>query len=157
MGVQLSWVTLHVGLGTFNPIKTEWATDHRMHEERYEISEDTMRAIQAAKKAGRKVIAVGTTTSSGPGIGRFHLVDRSEAGSADQAEDRYFYLPTLSIRTDRWINHQLSLTSEQPHDAGFSIQLSWKPGGHPDSQGPLRRSRQERYRFFSFGDAMMIL
>ena len=61
-GVQVCFLTLHVGLGTFAPVKAETLAAHTMHEERYEMSEETARAINAAKAAGRRVIAVGTTT-----------------------------------------------------------------------------------------------
>ena len=61
-GVQVCFLTLHVGLGTFAPVKAETIAAHTMHEERYELSEETARAINEAKSAGRRVIAVGTTT-----------------------------------------------------------------------------------------------
>ena len=61
-GVQICFLTLHVGLGTFAPVKAETIAAHTMHEERYELGEETARAINEAKSAGRRVIAVGTTT-----------------------------------------------------------------------------------------------
>lgn len=61
-GIQVCFITLHVGLGTFSPVKTETITAHVMHDERYEISEPAARVINAAKAAGRRVIAIGTTT-----------------------------------------------------------------------------------------------
>src|SRR5664279_4728047 len=60
--VQTCFLTLHVGLGTFAPVKAETLTAHTMHEERYELSQKTARALNEAKAAGRRVIAVGTTT-----------------------------------------------------------------------------------------------
>ena len=62
-GVQVCFLTLHVGLGTFAPVKAETIAAHTMHEERYELGEETARAIDEAKAAGRRVIAVGTTTT----------------------------------------------------------------------------------------------
>ena len=62
-GVQICFLTLHVGLGTFAPVKAETIAAHTMHEERYELGEETARAINEAKSAGRRVIAVGTTTA----------------------------------------------------------------------------------------------
>ena len=62
LGVQICFVTLHVGAGTFAPVKADFLTDHRMHEERYEISEETARVIAAGKHQGARIIAVGTTT-----------------------------------------------------------------------------------------------
>ena len=61
-GVKICFVTLHVGPGTFLPVKTETLAAHKMHEERFEIGEETVRAVNEAKTAGRRVIAVGTTT-----------------------------------------------------------------------------------------------
>jgi S-adenosylmethionine:tRNA ribosyltransferase-isomerase len=61
-GVQVCFVTLHVGPGTFLPVKTGVLAGHRMHEERFELGEETARAANAAKAAGRRVLAVGTTT-----------------------------------------------------------------------------------------------
>ena len=60
-GVQVCFLTLHVGVGTFAPVKAETIAAHTMHEERYELSEETARIINAAKREGRRVIAVGTT------------------------------------------------------------------------------------------------
>ena len=61
-GVQVFFVTLHVGPGTFLPVKTGVLTGHRIHEERFELGEETAHAVNAAKAAGRRVLAVGTTT-----------------------------------------------------------------------------------------------
>jgi S-adenosylmethionine:tRNA ribosyltransferase-isomerase len=61
-GAQVFFVTLHVGPGTFLPVKTGMLAGHRMHEERFELGEETARAVNAAKAAGRRVLAVGTTT-----------------------------------------------------------------------------------------------
>lgn len=61
-GVQVCFLTLHVGLGTFAPVKAETLAAHMMHEERYELSQETARIINLAKEEGRRVIAVGTTT-----------------------------------------------------------------------------------------------
>ena len=61
-GVKICFVTLHVGLGTFAPVKTETLAEHKMHEERFEVGEETVRAVNEAKKSGHRVIAVGTTS-----------------------------------------------------------------------------------------------
>ncbi len=62
LGVEICFVTLHVGLGTFAPVKAESLSGHTMHEERYEVGLETAQLINEAKAAGRRVIAVGTTT-----------------------------------------------------------------------------------------------
>src|SRR6185312_11858129 len=61
-GVKICFVTLHVGLGTFLPVKAENLSEHKMHEERFELGEETVGAISEAKNSGNRVIAVGTTT-----------------------------------------------------------------------------------------------
>src|SRR6266568_3630792 len=61
-GLHVCFLTLHVGLGTFAPVKAESLAAHKMHEERYELSEETVRTINEAKREGRRIIAVGTTT-----------------------------------------------------------------------------------------------
>src|SRR5882724_5672310 len=61
-GVQICFVTLHVGLGTFASVKTETLAEHKMHEERYDLGEETARTINDARRAGRRIIAVGTTS-----------------------------------------------------------------------------------------------
>ncbi|MGB4586441.1 MAG: tRNA preQ1(34) S-adenosylmethionine ribosyltransferase-isomerase QueA, partial [Rectinemataceae bacterium] len=61
-GIDIEWVTLHVGLGTFLPVRVDEVERHRMHEEWYTVSEKTAAAVNAAKKEGRKVLAVGTTS-----------------------------------------------------------------------------------------------
>ena len=60
--MQICFVTLHVGPGTFLPVKTETLAAHKMHEERFEVGEETVRIVNEAKSSGRRVIAVGTTT-----------------------------------------------------------------------------------------------
>src|SRR5205823_5205312 len=61
-GVRVCFLTLHVGLGTFAPVKTETLAVHRMHEERFDLNEETARTINNAKRSGHRIIAVGTTT-----------------------------------------------------------------------------------------------
>ncbi len=155
-GVQLSWVTLHVGLGTFNPIKTEWATDHRMHEERYEISEDTMRAIQAAKKAGRRVIAVGTTSLRVlESVASIWSTDQP-ARPIKQKTDIFIYPPYRFGLTDGLItNFHLPQSSLMMLVSAFSSPGSLE--GIQILKDLYAEAVKERYRFFSFGDAMMIL
>ena len=62
LGVHLAYVTLHVGLGTFNPVKAEWVKDHRMHQEKFQVSEQTLHLIRQTRETGGKITAVGTTS-----------------------------------------------------------------------------------------------
>ena len=61
-GIEIAEITLHVGLGTFQPVREEVVEEHKLHREWYEISEDAADRIQSARDAGRRVVAVGTTT-----------------------------------------------------------------------------------------------
>jgi S-adenosylmethionine:tRNA ribosyltransferase-isomerase len=146
-GVALCSITLHVGLGTFRPVKVDNVEEHRMHGEYYSINQETALAIQKAKKAGGRVVAVGTTTTrtleavmqqhgelaacSGwtdifiyPGF-RFQIVD---------ALITNFHLPRSTL---------LMLVSAF---AGKDLVLQ-----------AYETAIKEEYRFFSFGDAMLIL
>ena len=68
-GVEVAFLTLHVGAGTFQPVRTEQVESHVMEEEEYEIPEDVAQRINAAKHEGRKIIAVGTTNNQSLGVG----------------------------------------------------------------------------------------
>ncbi len=145
-GVDVRRVTLEVGVATFQPVRVERVEDHRMLEERYEVSPSAARAINAAKAEGRPVVAVGTTvvrtleSAAGeggvrPGKGATSLFIRP--GYEFKAVDRLltnFHLPKSTL---------LMLVSAF---AGTDLVLS-----------AYREAVRERYRFFSYGDCMLIL
>lgn len=145
-GVTVVPVTLHVGIGTFRPVKEEDITKHPMHSEFYEISEENAKLIEDAKNEGRRIIAVGTTSCrtlesafdengklnslSGdtnifiyPGY-RFHIVDGLITN---------FHLPESTL-----------------------IMLVSALLGYENTMDAYRHAVEEKYRFFSFGDAMFI-
>ena len=156
-GVEVGFLTLHVGLGTFAPVKAETIGAHTMHEERYELSEETARAINEAKSAGRRVIAVGTTTlrvletlaaqaahtppatvAAGAGKTRIFIHPSYDFKIADALLTN-FHLPRSTL---------LMLVSAfaAPNDTrGRDLILS-----------AYAAAIRERYRFFSYGDAMLI-
>ena len=93
-GVKICFVTLHIGPGTFAPVKTETLAAHKMHEERFELGEETVHAVNEAKSAGRRVFAVGTTT--------VRVLESIAAGKQRktqclQGSDAHFYLSAVSI------------------------------------------------------------
>jgi S-adenosylmethionine:tRNA ribosyltransferase-isomerase len=156
-GVQIAFLTLHVGLGTFAPVKAETIAAHIMHDERYELNEETARAINEAKSAGRRVIAVGTTTlrvletlgaqSAHPppatvaaGAGKTHIFIHSPYNfRIVDALLTNFHLPRSTL---------LMLVSAfaAPNDTrGRDVILS-----------TYAAAIRDRYRFFSYGDAMLI-
>ena len=164
-GVQVCFVTLHVGLGTFAPVKAANLAAHPMHEERYELSEETARAVNEAKSAGRRIIAVGTTTvrvlesvaaqvadSSGvPGHAPPALV-RAGAGRT-----RIFIHPPYDFRVaDALVtNFHLPRSTLLMLVSAFAAPNSTR--GREVLLSAYAEAIRERYRFFSYGDAMLML
>jgi len=137
---QKTYVTLHTGYGTFAPVRTERITDHKMHSEQYEISEEAIKAVRAAKAGGGRVIAVGTTSAR-------LLESASEAGKG--ITDLFIY-PGYKFKTvDTLITnfHLPKSTLMMLVSAFAGIDLIRKA---------YTEAIKERYRFFSFGDAMLI-
>lgn len=146
-GVDIVPVTLHVGLGTFRPVKEENVLDHHMHEEWYSVSEDAAERINAARESGHRVICVGTTScrtieSAAGEDGRIR------AGSGDT---RLFIYPGYQFKvTDRLItNFHLPEST--------LLMLVSALAGREHILAAYEEAVRERYRFFSFGDAMIIL
>ena len=146
-GVAIARVTLHVGLGTFRPVKTEHVEEHVMHSEHYEVPVQTADAINSARAAGGRVVAVGTTTvrtlessvdADGrvmPGTGWTGIfIYPGYVFRAVDAVVTNFHLPksTLIMMVSAFAGHEFVLDA-------------------------YRRAVEEKYRFFSFGDAMLIL
>ena len=155
-GVQIQFVTLHVGLGTFSPVKTENLSDHVMHEERFELPAATASAISTAKREGRRVIAVGTTT--------VRVLETAAALSALNSQ-----LSTLRSRTRIFIHPPFQFRLVDALLTNFHLPQSTllmlvsafaSPGelrGREFMLATYAEAVRERYRFFSYGDAMLIL
>jgi S-adenosylmethionine:tRNA ribosyltransferase-isomerase len=140
-GVESAYVTLHVGAGTFQPVRVKSLAEHRMHGERYEIPDKTAAAIEAARKRGGKIIAVGTTT--------VRCLEAS-GGGAGSGETDLFITPGFAFRVvDRLVtNFHLPKSTLLVLVSAFA------------EIGPVRRAYrhavEKRYRFFSYGDAMLV-
>ncbi len=145
MGVQIAWLTLHVGAGTFQPVRVNNIAEHRMHSESYEIPDATVQAIAAARAAGRAVIAVGTTSLRALESAAREGVLRASAGETD-----LFITPGYVFRVvDRLItNFHLPRSTLLMLVAAFA--------GLEPARAAYRHAISERYRFFSYGDAMLI-
>lgn len=147
MGVLLEAVTLNVGLGTFRPVKEETVEAHVMHEEYFEISEETARAITQVRKEGGRLFAVGTTVvrcleSSSTEDGRV-IPFRGETGL-------FIYPPYRFKVVDRMItNFHLPKSTLLMLVAAFA--------GKENVLNAYEEAVALRYRFFSFGDAMLII
>jgi S-adenosylmethionine:tRNA ribosyltransferase-isomerase len=164
-GVQVCFVTLHVGLGTFAPVKAETPTAHTMHEERYELSEQTAHAINEAKSAGRRVIAVGTTTvrvleTLAAGTDHPSPVPRGQAQAtvvAGAGKTRIFIYPPYDFKIVDGLltNFHLPRSTLLMLVSAFAAPNSAR--GRDWILSAYTEAIRERYRFFSYGDAMLIL
>src|SRR5437867_7409514 len=145
-GVEFAWVTLHVGAGTFQPVRVKDLAKHRMHGERYEIPAATVAAIEAARKRRGKIVAVGTTTvrcleASAYGLG---------TPVAGAAEADLFITPGFKFQVvDRLItNFHLPRSTLLVLVSAFT--------GIDRVRRAYSHAVKQRYRFYSYGDAMPV-
>ncbi|MFS0554439.1 tRNA preQ1(34) S-adenosylmethionine ribosyltransferase-isomerase QueA [Brevibacillus sp. 179-C9.3 HS] len=147
-GVQLAYVTLHVGLGTFRPVAADSVEEHVMHAEYYEIPEETAELVNRAKAEGRRVIAVGTTSCR-----TLETVGRANGGKlvATSGWTDIFIYPgyTFSILDGLLTNFHLPKST--------LVMLVSALAGQEHVMRAYKTAVEEEYRFFSFGDAMLIL
>ncbi|MCF7848267.1 MAG: tRNA preQ1(34) S-adenosylmethionine ribosyltransferase-isomerase QueA [Kiritimatiellales bacterium] len=153
-GVKTAELTLHVGLGTFRPVSTDDITDHAMHHERYEVSAEAAHTICAAKQAGGRVVAVGSTSvrtletlgADFPTIGkRFSTI-----GKADGSTNIFIYPPyEFKVADTILTNFHLPKSTLLMMMSAFA--------GRERMLHAYEVAVQEKYRFFSYGDCMLIL
>ncbi len=141
-GVERANVTLHVGAGTFQPVKVERLQDHVMHSEWYEVPEATQQAIAACKARGGRVLAVGTTT-----LRTLESWARSGQGRGDTD---IFITPGFEFR----VVDLLSTNFHLPKSTLMMLISAF--AGHAHVMALYRHAIAERYRFFSYGDAMLL-
>ncbi len=141
-GVQRASVTLHVGAGTFQPVKTETIAEHRMHSERYAVPQATMQAIAACRQRGGRVVAVGTTT--------VRTLESWAATGQAAGDTAIFITPGFEWKVvDRLItNFHLPKSTLMMLVSAFA--------GHAHIMALYRHAIAQRYRFFSYGDAMLL-
>jgi S-adenosylmethionine:tRNA ribosyltransferase-isomerase len=153
-GVKICFVTLHVGLGTFLPVKSESLSAHKMHEERFEIGDETVRAVNEAKTDGRRVIAVGTTTARA-----LESVAAQNAGKLNVhgGKTSIFIHPPFDFKiVDALLtNFHLPCSTLLMLVSAFASPT--KIRGREMILSAYAEAIRERYRFFSYGDAMLIL
>jgi S-adenosylmethionine:tRNA ribosyltransferase-isomerase len=146
-GVDIARVTLHVGLGTFRPVKVDEITDHHMHSEFFQIEEEAAEKINRAKDAGKKVICVGTTSCR----------------TVESAADETGHLKACSGWTEIFIypGYQFkvldSLITNFHLPESTLIMLVSALYGYEKTMHAYEVAVAEKYRFFSFGDAMLIV
>ncbi len=145
-GVEIKYVTLNVGLGTFRPVKCENVLEHKMHSEAFEISEDTARAVTKAKKEGRKIIAVGTTT-----VRTLETAYKQfgEVKACHSASELFIYPPYEFKVVDNLI------TNFHLPKSTLLILVSALAGKDFIFEA-YREAIAQKYRFYSYGDCMYI-
>jgi S-adenosylmethionine:tRNA ribosyltransferase-isomerase len=141
-GVQRANVTLHVGAGTFQPVKTENIAEHTMHAERYEVPEATQRAIADCKARGGRVVAVGTTTVR-------TLESWAKSGEAS-GDTRIFITPGFAFA-----HVDLLITNFHLPKSTLMMLVS-ALAGYERVMALYAHAIAQRYRFFSYGDAMLL-
>ena len=151
-GIEIAEITLHVGLGTFQPVRVEKVEDHKLHREWYEIPAEAAQAINRAKAEKRRVVAVGTTTirtlEYAAGLGEKRIGEnRVEAGRGEA--DAFIY-PGYRFR----IVDALLTNFHLPQST--LLMLVCALGGKELVMGAYRHAVQAGYRFYSYGDCMFI-
>ena len=145
-GVDLRFVTLHVGLGTFMPVREATVERHRMHEESYEVPADTARAVNAARADGRPVIAVGTTS-----VRTLESAWTDGELKAGRGDTDIFIYPGYGFQVVDGM-----LTNFHTPESTLLMLVS-AFAGRERILDAYRQAAEARYRFFSYGDAMLIL
>ena len=143
--INQTMVTLHVGAGTFMPVKTEWINQHQMHSEYYEVPEETVRLIEETKALGGRVVAVGTTA-----LRALESAYQDPTGIALTGDTHLFITPGYPFKViDALItNFHLPESSLLMLVSAFS--------GIETIRQAYRYAIEQRYRFFSYGDAMFL-
>lgn len=144
-GVELAWLTLHVGAGTFQPLRVNNLAEHRMHAERFDIPQSTVEAIGRTRARGGRIIAVGTTS-----LRALEAAAQSGELRAGAAETDIFITPGYRFRiVDRLItNFHLPKSTLLMLVSAFA--------GADTIRAAYRHAVEKRYRFFSYGDAMLL-
>ncbi len=144
-GVGSAWLTLHVGAGTFQPVRAHDLREHRMHSERFELPAETVAAIARTRRSGGRVVAVGTTS-----LRALEAAARTGELRAGADETDLFITPGYEFRVvDRLLtNFHLPRSTLLMLVAAFA--------GHAPIRSAYEHAIRERYRFFSYGDAMLL-
>lgn len=148
-GVRVVYATLHVGLGTFLPIRVDDVTDHTMHKEYFEVPAETVRAIQTTKATGHRVMALGTTVTRTLEHAYRAILHDPPATLSGEAD--IFMYPGYKFRVIDGLltNFHMPDSTVLMLSAAFASWEYLKPA--------YEHAVRERYRFFSYGDSMLIL
>jgi len=154
-GVEVAWVTLHAGLGTFRPVKVDEVEKHTMHPEQFELTPGTAEQVNRALAEGRRIVGVGTTTvrlleSQATGNGQVPDVGRSRVEPGRGETNLYIY-PGYA-----WRVVGAMLTNFHLPRSTLLMLVSAFAGREPVLRA-YQHAIEERYRFYSFGDAMLVV
>jgi len=144
-GVGRAAVTLHVGAGTFQPVRAENLADHRMHAEWFEVNAATVQAIAATRAAGGRIVSLGTTT-----LRALESAARDGTLRAGAAETDIFITPGFEFK----VVDQLVTNFHLPRSTLLMLVSAF--AGHEQVRALYRHAVEARYRFFSYGDAMLL-
>ncbi len=153
-GVEVAYLTLHVGVGTFAPVKSETLAGHKMHEERYEVPQTTAEAIWRAKSDRRRVVAVGTTS-----VRVLESLAATHDGRIVPGSGRtsIFIYPPYEFR----VVDALLTNFHLPRSTLLMLVSAFAAPGTVDGVALMKRvyaeAVRQKYRFFSYGDAMLLL
>ena len=147
MGVKTAFITLHVGLGTFRPVKVEDVTQHKMHSEHYSVTKEAADIINETKKNGGRIICVGTTSC--------RTIESVAAKYGEICEctgdTEIFIYPGYSFKCMDGLITNFHLPEST------LIMLVSAFAGYDNVMNAYKEAVKEKYRFFSFGDAMLIV
>ncbi|HVL76589.1 MAG TPA: tRNA preQ1(34) S-adenosylmethionine ribosyltransferase-isomerase QueA [Noviherbaspirillum sp.] len=144
-GVGQAFITLHVGAGTFQPVRSENLSEHKMHSEWYTIPQATVDAVRTAQAAGRNVVAVGTTS-----MRALESASRSGALRAGSDDTNLFITPGYRFNTVT----QLITNFHLPKSTLLMLVSAF--AGYDRIKAAYAHAIEQRYRFFSYGDAMLL-
>jgi S-adenosylmethionine:tRNA ribosyltransferase-isomerase len=144
-GVALAFVTLHVGAGTFQPVRSTHIEEHIMHSERYAVPAETVAAIERARASGGRVVAVGTTS-----LRALESAARGGELVAGSGETRLFVTPGYQFQ----VVQRLLTNFHLPGSTLLMLAAAF--AGLDRVLGAYRHAVEQRYRFLSYGDAMLI-
>ena len=145
-GVELAWITLHVGLGTFQPVRVERVEDVRLHAERYTLSLETAAALNAARREGRRIVAAGTTTVRT----LEHCAQQSQEFTPHTGSTSIFIAPGFQFRAVSALLTNFHL----PQSTLLMLVSAF--AGRDATLAAYRHAVEEQHRFFSYGDCMFI-
>ncbi len=146
-GINIGYVTLHVGLGTFRPVKAENITDHTMHTEHYIVPKETAELINKTKENGGRVIAVGTTSCR-----TLESAATKEGKLTECSGDTSIFIyPGYTFKCIDGLITNFHLPEST------LIMLVSAFAGYENTMNAYKTAVEEKYRFFSFGDAMLII